>query len=84
MAKEKAQVWVFVEQRSGVPADVSFELLSKGYKLAAELKGTLKAVVIGHQVQEIAQRTFHFGAEEALVVDHPALKEYNTLPYSRI
>ncbi|NOX88421.1 MAG: electron transfer flavoprotein subunit alpha/FixB family protein [Calditrichaeota bacterium] len=84
MAQGKPQVWVFVEQRSGTPADVSFELLSKGRKLANELKGTLKAVVIGHQMKEVAKRTFEFGADEALLVDHPSLKEYNTLPYSRI
>ncbi len=84
MANEKPQVWVFVEQRSGKPADVSFELLSKGYKLAKQLNGSLKAVVIGHQMQDVAKRTFKFGADEALVVDHPSLKEYNTLPYSRI
>ncbi len=84
MAQEKPQVWVFVEQRSGTPADVSFELLSKGRKLANQLKGDLKAVVIGHQMQEVAKRTFRFGADEAFVVDHPSLKEYNTLPYSRI
>ncbi len=84
MASEKPQVWVFVEQRSGAPADVSFELLSKGRKLANELHGVLKAVVIGHQVTDIAKRTFKFGADEALVIDHPSLKEYNTLPYSRI
>ncbi|MHB2155117.1 electron transfer flavoprotein subunit alpha/FixB family protein [Caldithrix abyssi] len=84
MANDKPQVWVFVEQRSGTPADVSFELLSKGYKLANQLKGSLKAVVIGHNMKDVAKRTFKYGADEALVVDHPSLKEYNTLPYSRI
>ena len=84
MAQNKPQVWVFVEQRSGKPADVSFELLSKGRKLADQLKGSLKALVIGHQMKDVAKRTFAFGADEALLVDHPSLKEYNTLPYSRI
>ncbi len=78
------QVWVFVEQRDGKPADVSFELLSKGRKLAESLKGDLKSVIIGHHVKDIARETFSFGAKEALVVDHEALEHYNTMAYSRI
>ncbi|MFQ5603810.1 MAG: electron transfer flavoprotein subunit alpha/FixB family protein [bacterium] len=84
MKKESKEVWVFVEQRSGKPADVSFELLSKGRKLAEKLKGTLKAVVIGHDMQTVAQKTFQFGAREVLFIDHPDLKDYKTMPYSRI
>ena len=78
------EVWVFVEQNSGKPAEVSFELLSKGRKLAEILKGTLKAVVIGSNMQKIAQQTFQYGAKECLLVDHPELKDYKTVPYSRI
>lgn len=84
MQKKQREVWVFVEQRDGKPADVSLELLSKGHKLAEQLHGGLKAVVIGHDVKEVAAETFRFGAEEALLVDHPELKDYNTLPYSRV
>ncbi len=84
MSKKIHEIWVFVEQRSGKAADVSFELLSKGCKLADSLKGKLKAVVIGHDMKKVAIETFNFGATEAYLVDHPTLKNYNTLPYSRI
>ncbi len=77
-------VWVFVEQRNGKPADVSFELLSKGRKLADTLNGKLKSVVIGSDVKDIAKETFKFGAEEAFVIDSPELHNYLTMPYSRI
>ena len=77
-------VWVFIEQRNGKPADVSFELLSKGRKLAAELMGELKAVVIGHNVKGIAEETFRFGASETILIDHPELEHYRTHPYSRV
>jgi len=78
------EVWVFIEQRSGIPADVSFELLSKGRKLAKDINGKLKSVVIGSQVDPLAKETFLYGAEEAMVVDDPELKYYKTMPYSRI
>ncbi len=76
-------VWVFVEQRDGVAADVSFELLCKGRKLADALGGPLRAVVLGADAAELAQRTFLYGADEALVVSHPSLGRYTTLPYAR-
>ena len=78
------EVWVFIEQRAGKPADVSFELLSKGRKLADAMKGALKAVVMGSGVKEIAAESFRYGAEEVLLVDNPALKDYRTLPYGRV
>jgi electron transfer flavoprotein alpha subunit len=81
---QNKDVWVFIEQRNGKPADVSFELLSKGRKLAETLKGSLKAVVIGNKVKKLAEETFKYGAVEALVVDNPELEHYRTMPYSRI
>jgi electron transfer flavoprotein alpha subunit len=84
MEKFSNEVWVFVEQRSGNPADVSFELLSKGRKLAEILKGELKSVVIGSNMNKVAEQTFQYGAKECLLVDHPDLNDYKTVPYSRI
>ncbi len=84
MGNNNKDVWVFVEQRNGKPADVSFELLSKGRKLASSLNGKLKSVVIGSDVKSIAEETFKFGASEAFVIDNPTLEHYLTMPYSRI
>ncbi len=77
-------VWVFVEQRNGKPADVSFELLSKGRKLAENLNGKLKSIVIGSNVKDLAKETFKYGAEEAIIIDNPELHNFLTMPYSRI
>ncbi len=78
------EVWVFVEQHSGQAVDVSLELLSKGRKLADTLRAPLKAVVIGHKLDQAVKESFRFGADEVLRVDHPDLGDYRTLPYSRI
>lgn len=78
------EVWVFIEQRNGKPADVSFELLCKGRKLAEQMHGQLKAVVIGEDVKSIASDTFKYGASEVLLIQHKELKNYRTLPYARI
>jgi len=78
------EVWVFIEQRDGKPADVSFELLCKGNKLAESMNGLLKAIVIGDDVTGIAKQTFTYGADEALLIQDPSLHHYRTIPYSRI
>src|SRR4030042_953732 len=77
-------VWVFIEQRNGKTADVSFELLSKGRKLANSLKSSLKAIILGHNVKPIAEETFKYGVEEAIIVDDEKLAHYLTVPYSRV
>lgn len=84
METKNRDVWVFIEQRNGKPADVSFELLSKGRKLADSLKSSLKAIIIGHNIKPIAEQTFRFGADEAIIVDNEKLANYLTMPYSRL
>jgi electron transfer flavoprotein alpha subunit len=84
MSNGSQEVWVFVEHHSGRPADVSLELLTKGRKLADTLRGSLKGVVIGHELDSVAREAFRFGADELFLVDHPDLRDYQTLPYSRI
>ena len=84
MENKTNEVWVFVEQRDGKAADVSLELLSKGRKLADKLNGPLKAIVLGNNTAELAELTFKYGANSAIVIDHPALEKYRPLPYSRM
>lgn len=81
---KSSNVWVFVEQRNGTAADVSFELLSKGRKLADTMNGRLISVVIGEDVKSIALQTFRFGADDSYLVEHADLRHYSTLPYSRV
>jgi electron transfer flavoprotein alpha subunit len=78
------EVWVFIEQRGGKPADVSFELLSKGRKLADSMNGRLLSIVIGQGIKAIAAESFRYGADESYVIEHPELEHYSTLPYSRV
>jgi len=78
------EVWVFIEQRNSKPADVSFELLSKGKKLANAMNGFLKSIIIGKNVRSLAEETFKYGVNESILIQHNDLEEYKTIPYSRI
>lgn len=73
--KKKNEIWVFIEVRNGKPADVSLELLSKGYKLAATTGSTLKSIVIGENVKHIAEESFNIGVSESILVDAPEAGE---------
>ena len=84
MTTRNNDVWVFIEQRNNKPADVSLELLSKGRRLAQELQGALKAVLLGYNLTSLAQETFKYGVSEVYLVDHAELEHFRTLPYSRI
>lgn len=84
MENKKQEVWVFIENRNGKPADVSLELTCKAHKLAADMKGIVRTIVIGNKVKSVAEETFKYGADEAFLIEDPSLEQYLTMPYSRI
>jgi electron transfer flavoprotein alpha subunit len=77
-------VWVFGEQKNGVPAGVALELLGEGRKLADKLETSLSVVLLGHDVSETANTLIAYGADTVYMVDHPSLINFNDEPYSDI
>lgn len=77
-----ADVWVFIEEHEGVVAPVSWELLSEAHSLLEKKPGEeLVAVVIGENVEEIANEAIARGADRAIVVDDPIFEPYRADPY---
>jgi electron transfer flavoprotein alpha subunit len=77
-------VWIFIEQENGQIAEISLELLTKGQELAHTLGSQVWAVLCGHEIGDLAESVVHHGADHVLVVDHPELELYRTLPYTRV
>lgn len=75
---------VYCEIDEGKVADVSFELLTKGRKLATDLKCKLEALVIGSKVDQIPQQLFPFGVDTVYLADDARLEHYSTLPHTAI
>ncbi|MBD3421869.1 MAG: 4Fe-4S dicluster domain-containing protein [Chitinivibrionales bacterium] len=69
-------VAVFIEQRGGDIHGVSYEILGKARKLADQLGQKLIAVMIGHEMQQEAEDLVKFGADKAVYLDGPALKNF--------
>ena len=69
-------VFVYIELENGVPADVSLELLTKGRELATTLGVKLEAVVLGHNLGDIAQ--------ELAKYDDKEFAPFRTLPHTAV
>ncbi len=81
---EDRNVWVFIEQEEGRVADVSLELLGKGYELSRALGSQVWGLLCGSGLDDAAEMVIAHGADRVLVADHPELELYRTLPYSRV
>ena len=77
-------VLVYCEIDEGKVVDVSLELLSKGKKLAEELKVKLEAVTIGSDLKGIEKQIYPFGVDTIYVADQKNLYPYTTLPHSSV
>ena len=80
--EEFKNVWVFCEQRQGQMMSTSYELISEGRKLADELGVKLCGLLVGDNVDGLAESIGGYGADEVIVCDHPLLKNYTTDAYS--
>lgn len=77
-------VFVYCEMEEEHVADVSLELLTKGRKLADELKCNLEVVLIGHHLQTVSPQLFPYGVDVLHVADDEQLAPYRTLPHTSI
>lgn len=78
-------VFVYCEiNEQGDVADVSLELLSKGRKLADELRTDLIAIVLGHNLEEAKKCVEGFGVNNLYVASDESLFPYRTMPHSSI
>lgn len=78
-------IYVFVEQKDGVPAEVGYELISEARKLVATIPGMdfkVVGVLLGSDIKEKAKDVIAHGADKVIVVDDPLLKDYSTQFYT--
>jgi electron transfer flavoprotein alpha subunit len=82
--------WVFIEQEEGKANPVAWELLGAANRLALEVKDEASAkgdevvvegVLLGHQVQPLAQEAIQYGANRIYLLDSPVLEHYRNQPY---
>lgn len=77
-------VWVFAEQREGKLLNVAVELLGEGRRIADELEVNLTAVLLGNNIDDVAQRLVKYGADEVLYAENGLLEVYTTDGYTKV
>src|ERR1700740_1243201 len=70
------KILVIAEQRQGKWNNTSFETLAAAQQMAAELTGTVAALVIGKGVDTLAAELAGKNVAEVLQVDHDLLESY--------
>ena len=77
-------VFVYCEIEEGQVVDVSLELLTKGRKLADDLKCELEAIVIGTDLKGVEKQIMPYGVDKVWIADDKRLYPYTTLPHTSI
>jgi len=69
-------VWVFAEQRRGVLAPVTAELLGEARRLAEVLEVKVAAILLGDGMAHLSQAMLLAGADKVYVAEHPLLHDF--------
>lgn len=77
-------IWVFAEQRQGKITPVVIELLGEGRKLADTKGIKLNAILLGKNVNGLAEELIAYGAETVYVADDPLLENFTTDGYTKV
>ena len=77
-------VWVFAEQRDGALTKVAYQLMGKARQLADTLGAQAEAVLLGNNVEGLAQELIAYGADTVFLAEHPLLERYRTDAYAKV
>lgn len=69
-------VWVWIDHRQGKVATISLEALGAGRAVADELGTSLTALVLGYEVEDMADTLFGYGADEVIGCDDETLASF--------
>ena len=77
-------VFVWIEQFKGEPLNLSWEVLGKARELA-DARGTqAAAIVLGQEVENIAQQAISYGADTVYLADDTTLTNFRVDPYAAV
>ena len=77
------EIFVLAEHRRGHVRDITYEMLTKGRKLAEKTNADLTAVLLGHNVKDNA-KTLSEHAERVLFVEDAKLENFNSEAYQKV
>ena len=78
-----AQIFVLVEHRQGKIRDITYEMLQAGETLASKQGASSTAVLLGHDVKDLAE-DLATRTSKVLVVEDENLKNFNSIFYQKV
>ena len=78
---EWKNLWVYIETEENIAKPIGYELLAPARELANKMEQKLVAVVIGGNVENIANEAIAYGADEVLLVEGDEYYNYSTDAY---
>jgi electron transfer flavoprotein alpha subunit len=77
----KQLIYVLIEHLRGQVSDISYIMLATAHRIAGEMDGSVVAVLLSHNAQELAN---NLSANRVLYFDHPALADFSPSAYQRV
>ncbi len=77
-------IWTVAEVADGEIKGISFELLGAARQLADTLGEKVGAVLIGHDVSNLAGTLFASGADQVVVAEHPGLAAFSPEAHAKV
>jgi len=77
-------IMIFGEMRDNKLANVAIELISKARELADQLGTKVTTLILGENIQELANESIYYGSDKVLLFDDPIVKEYRNDSYAKV
>jgi electron transfer flavoprotein alpha subunit len=75
-------IFVYIDHFKGQVLSASWEAVGTGRMLADQLGGTVTAIVVGENVETLANQAIRYGADHAMLADNPVFTDYRPEPYA--
>ncbi len=79
-----SNVFVWIEQEARQADAIAWQAMAAARKVAADLDGSLCAVVFGDRVGDIARQAVEAGADRVYTAEDPTLDRYRVEPYAML
>jgi len=77
-------IMVFIEQRDGVIADVSLELVCEAKRLTHDLGVPVTGVAAGYNLKQNLKTLGRYGCEKVYYVNDKRLSHFTSVPYAKV
>jgi electron transfer flavoprotein alpha subunit len=78
------KIVVYIDHFKGSPVPASWEAVGAARSLAGSLDASVTAVVIGKDVQALAEQAILYGADAGVVAEDPELAEFRPEPFADV